>query len=214
MITFMCIHCNEELSVPDNTAGKKGKCPHCGQIVQIPTASTVPEESAPAGEGTREEPDFASPVPREKASRDRDRDRDRERERDEEEYDRGREEQLAPEPAPAGPTLLRPELEFALLGLVLGMSSMICVEGTVFIRPISLFGTIMLGLGRLGLASFGIVLGMLGMGRSNRYRGTGWMSNLVAVILCATSAVLNLVMLIVSFTGSMSSGGSPMRPVP
>src|SRR5262245_24539082 len=36
MITFMCVHCNEELKVPDNTAGKRGKCPHCGKVVQIP----------------------------------------------------------------------------------------------------------------------------------------------------------------------------------
>jgi hypothetical protein len=37
MITFMCVHCNEELNVPDHTAGKRGKCPHCGKIVHIPT---------------------------------------------------------------------------------------------------------------------------------------------------------------------------------
>jgi predicted RNA-binding Zn-ribbon protein involved in translation (DUF1610 family) len=41
-ITFVCIQCGESLSVKDEVAGKKGKCPQCGVLVpHQPGASAV-----------------------------------------------------------------------------------------------------------------------------------------------------------------------------
>jgi len=37
MIKFSCSNCNKKISIPDNYAGKRGKCPQCGQVVSIPT---------------------------------------------------------------------------------------------------------------------------------------------------------------------------------
>jgi hypothetical protein len=36
MISFACPACNKQLKVTDEPAGKKGKCPGCGQPVVIP----------------------------------------------------------------------------------------------------------------------------------------------------------------------------------
>jgi hypothetical protein len=36
MITFACPTCQKKLSVKDELAGKKGKCPGCGQTMAIP----------------------------------------------------------------------------------------------------------------------------------------------------------------------------------
>lgn len=50
MITVTCSNCSSKIKVPDNAAGKKGKCPKCGTVVRIP----VPESEAPTimpGEG-------------------------------------------------------------------------------------------------------------------------------------------------------------------
>jgi phage FluMu protein Com len=35
-ITFRCEHCRKEVEAPDGAAGKRGKCPFCGQSNYIP----------------------------------------------------------------------------------------------------------------------------------------------------------------------------------
>ena len=41
-IRFKCSSCGREVTAPDDAAGRKGRCPHCGQSNEIP--------SVPAGE--------------------------------------------------------------------------------------------------------------------------------------------------------------------
>ena len=38
-IEFRCAKCSKLLRTPDGSAGKKGKCPHCGAMMDIPAAS-------------------------------------------------------------------------------------------------------------------------------------------------------------------------------
>jgi hypothetical protein len=38
-IEFPCTACGQLVRTPDSAAGKKGKCPHCGTIAQIPLVS-------------------------------------------------------------------------------------------------------------------------------------------------------------------------------
>ncbi len=40
-ISFSCLHCGKGISVRDEFAGKRGKCPGCQQVVVIPAHSTV-----------------------------------------------------------------------------------------------------------------------------------------------------------------------------
>jgi len=42
MIQFTCEHCGRRLSIADAHAGKKGRCPHCKQIVCVPQAGATP----------------------------------------------------------------------------------------------------------------------------------------------------------------------------
>jgi len=37
-ITFRCEKCRKNVQAPDSAAGKRGKCPHCGQSSYIPKA--------------------------------------------------------------------------------------------------------------------------------------------------------------------------------
>ena len=46
-IEFSCQGCQYLFKVPDTMAGKKGKCPKCGAITPIPTASGSPISAAP-----------------------------------------------------------------------------------------------------------------------------------------------------------------------
>ncbi len=48
MIAFSCSHCGKNLQVKDAFAGKKARCPHCGQPVCIPTASAPADKRSPA----------------------------------------------------------------------------------------------------------------------------------------------------------------------
>ncbi len=36
MLRFVCEHCKESVRVDQAHAGRKGRCPHCGQIVLVP----------------------------------------------------------------------------------------------------------------------------------------------------------------------------------
>lgn len=47
-IEFRCQSCSRILRTPDESAGKKARCPQCGAIVDIPLASTATDQ--PAGE--------------------------------------------------------------------------------------------------------------------------------------------------------------------
>ena len=44
-ITFECEHCRKEVKAPDSAAGRRGKCPCCGQSNYIP--APVSEEDLP-----------------------------------------------------------------------------------------------------------------------------------------------------------------------
>ena len=48
MIEFPCPHCRKTVRTPDSTAGKRGKCPHCGQLTSIPQAIQPSQPAAPA----------------------------------------------------------------------------------------------------------------------------------------------------------------------
>src|SRR5687767_15061553 len=43
-ITWHC-ECGKSGKVPDDKAGKKGKCPACGRVIQVPLPEPPPEES-------------------------------------------------------------------------------------------------------------------------------------------------------------------------
>src|SRR5262249_57314267 len=42
MIPFQCSGCGKNLQVKDESAGKKVKCPRCGQLVRAPEALATP----------------------------------------------------------------------------------------------------------------------------------------------------------------------------
>lgn len=46
-IEFLCSACPKKLRVPDNSVGKKVKCPSCGQLQVIPGTATPPAAAAP-----------------------------------------------------------------------------------------------------------------------------------------------------------------------
>lgn len=49
-LTFPCPQCQRQVKTPAAAAGKKGKCPHCAAVIQIPLSSQVLD--APAGQLT------------------------------------------------------------------------------------------------------------------------------------------------------------------
>lgn len=56
--------CGQKLNVPDNLAGKQGKCPKCQQLLKIPMSGSAPIASAPtAGTPVSAAPRAAAPRP-------------------------------------------------------------------------------------------------------------------------------------------------------
>lgn len=53
-IEFYCVNCYQRVECPDSSGGKKGKCPHCGVIQDIPAGSPTPStpQQVPRGAGS------------------------------------------------------------------------------------------------------------------------------------------------------------------
>src|SRR5947209_8473081 len=74
MIKFTCEQCGKDnITAPDAAAGKKGKCPACKKVVQIPALDDVetdldvveePDEKPPARKPVPSRPAAAPPKPR------------------------------------------------------------------------------------------------------------------------------------------------------
>lgn len=63
-IEFRCNGCSRILRTPDESAGKKARCPQCGAIVDIPLASTLTDDGADAAAGgAANEPAFGAGEP-------------------------------------------------------------------------------------------------------------------------------------------------------
>lgn len=50
-IVFHCVNCNGRMKVPEALKGKRGKCTHCGSVVQVPEAAS-PSSSSGSGDLT------------------------------------------------------------------------------------------------------------------------------------------------------------------
>src|ERR1700722_20144254 len=46
-IKFLCSNCKKVVSVKDEFAGKKGKCPHCGNVLTVPAPVRPPTAAVP-----------------------------------------------------------------------------------------------------------------------------------------------------------------------
>src|SRR3954468_11514150 len=58
-IAVECAHCGKQLKVKDELAGKKGKCPQCQKVIQIPAATAV---AVGAGQGGAKKTPTKAPV--------------------------------------------------------------------------------------------------------------------------------------------------------
>ncbi|HBO45926.1 MAG TPA: hypothetical protein DD670_18795 [Planctomycetaceae bacterium] len=56
-ISVLCPKCRKKLSAPDAMAGKRAKCPHCGQLMQLP----APRQPDQAGQTSAAPPGAAPP---------------------------------------------------------------------------------------------------------------------------------------------------------
>ena len=51
MITFACPHCEQEIQVADEAAGRKGKCTRCKESIRVPESNGQPVEQEPEDDG-------------------------------------------------------------------------------------------------------------------------------------------------------------------
>jgi hypothetical protein len=173
MITFTCPNCSQSLTVPDDSAGKKGKCPQCGNILDIPVTSTPagftpPPPPAASFMPPPAEPVFAHVEPTERSRR---------------------------EP-PGESVFQKPTLEFVIPSLILGGLAFLGSPGIVGVRFAGVFPAVMMGIAILGLGGFGLTLAIIAMLKAMNQRMAGFWLVLTAVIVSGVAALLGLVMFI------------------
>jgi hypothetical protein len=65
MIEIKCSQCGAKMAAPPNLAGKKGKCPRCGELFRVPTgtmAATPAKQAPPAGRRTEQDQEMLDQV--------------------------------------------------------------------------------------------------------------------------------------------------------
>ncbi|MGE3804411.1 MAG: hypothetical protein AB7K24_07045, partial [Gemmataceae bacterium] len=63
-IAFSCTSCGKSFRVPDDMAGKKGKCPQCQTVFRIPVeGKAAAKKRAKAGGGAQPDNAFAFDAP-------------------------------------------------------------------------------------------------------------------------------------------------------
>jgi len=87
-ITFGC-ECGKQLRVPDESAGKRARCPECGEVVSVPAGQFEPVEEPPRKVAARvvSERDDEEERPRRRSRRNDEDDDDRPRRRSRREDD-------------------------------------------------------------------------------------------------------------------------------
>ena len=63
MICFSCSRCSHELKINEKMAGRKGKCPYCGQPIEVPAAKALEVPAAVWSEATIPSPSTPEPMP-------------------------------------------------------------------------------------------------------------------------------------------------------
>jgi hypothetical protein len=172
MITFTCANCRQTLSVPEANAGKKGKCPQCGSIVDIPmtTAEAFPPPPPPVSEAAPM--DFVASPHVEPTS--------------------GGHRQIMSVKDPQ--ELLIPS--FILAGL-----AFLASPYAVLIKGFGTFPSVIIGLACMGLAGFALTLAIIAMLKATSQKlPLNWYS-LSALIVSGVSVFVSLMMFIASFTG-------------
>jgi hypothetical protein len=166
MITFTCPHCRQTLTVPEGSAGKKGKCPQCGNLVDIPAASTA-EPFAPPPEPAPVPPDLASPMQPEVA-----------------------------DAGPSGGFLLKPTMEFAVTSMILGGLALLATPGIVTARLTGIFPAVLMGMADMGLAGLGLVLAIFALLRILGRRSQAFWYVITALVISGIAVLISLTMFI------------------
>src|SRR5262245_49160634 len=220
MITFMCVHCSEELHVPDHTAGKRGKCPHCGKVVQIPTpappldavlepepatfavapppapappiASSMPTPP-PAVFGTMPSPEFRVPPPAAPAPP--------------APPPLDQPPSLSPSDRPAagpvsGSLFALPGMEMAVGSILLGLGAMLLSANCLLFMAVAItrFTLFLWWLCVTGVGAFGILLAVLGLKAPRPHGAPGFWYVLVGLVLNAVAVLLALIVFLVILT--------------
>jgi hypothetical protein len=172
MITFACTTCRQTLSVPEANGGKKGKCPQCGSIIDIPMTS-APEPLAPVPP-----PPISGPT----------------------DYAAAHLEPIAGDTSES--FVMKPAMEFVVPSFVLASVAFIASGYAPSLRalPGGAFPAVIMGLASLGISGFALFLAILGLLKAMAQRQQGSWYIMSALVLSGASVFVSLMMFIASFT--------------
>jgi predicted Zn finger-like uncharacterized protein len=199
-----CSNCQSKIKVPDNAAGKKGKCPKCGNVIVIPAAEPpVDEDIAPAPKSSAsafeapakkkpapppaEEEDYVEegepPLPKSKSARDEDEIEDEEYDEQEEEDDDDRPSRKKLKKLKKGPQ----SIGLSLTSMILGICGVVFGTGGCCVPCLGIWTSplpFLLGAGAIITGIFGLKKGGTGFAITGLVTGgVGLLEALVAIAL-------------------------------
>jgi hypothetical protein len=169
MITFQCAHCGEMLQMSEASAGKKGQCAKCGNLMDIPMAppSEIPPLASPYA-ATASEPMI--PGPRTPATN--------------------------AKSGSSGSVLTHSAMDFGINSIILGGVGFLTSPWIIAVRPAGVFPAILVGLAVLGLGGLGLTLGIFGLLRALDQKMRAFWYVLSGLVLSGLAIVSGLTMFI------------------
>jgi hypothetical protein len=180
MIRFRCAKCNKEFAVPDEVAGRFGKCNQCGHRSQVPSGGAEVAMMAPSPSARASQAPPTRPQP-----------------------------QILAQAPPAAPRLTVVLVEQSRYGgNSLAIASIILAVLAFLSGLIPLFGHISIPLAALGALSgvLGLAMAMFGRGGGASFSIAGMLLSLFVILItyCMTTAIAGVVDAGNSFDGALA----------
>jgi hypothetical protein len=173
MISMTCPQCRQFLQMPEESAGQKVPCAHCGNLIDVVGLASHSERPPPFPADLPVpvlEPVMSAPSPpREKPQR---------------------------KPSLAPNLFLESTTELAINSIILGGLGFVGSAGIVSARYAGIFPSILLGIAVLGLGGLGLALGIMGMLRAVAQQMKDFWYVLSGLVLSSLAIVCGLTMLI------------------
>jgi predicted Zn finger-like uncharacterized protein len=223
---IVCDHCQATVRVPDDAAGRSGKCPRCGNLIRIPEAG-ADRPAAETGYASQIPASLppASPPPLARPSRrdDRDdRDHDPPSRYDDNDRDFDADIRLR------APRRRSQSIALSVTGMVLGLASLLLVVATIAVSaalPAAIGGADVCCFSFLGgysglaisglLGLLGAIFSFVGMGQGGlAYAWTGAIASILTIVVVVVLVVLTIIFGLVIFMAIAALVGAAAQQPP
>ncbi len=162
MISFLCSSCRQPLTIPEANAGQKGKCPHCGTVIDFPQTSVQAEPPQVVSATPAPFVPTASPAPSDSISQ---------------------------RPPLGGSLINATAMELAVNSIILGGIGFVAAGWISGVGAVGKFASVIMALAVLSLGGLGLILAVFAMPKARAQQMRDYWYAMTGLVLSAVTIV-------------------------